>query len=100
MMRPDKKAKWIVGITGTALSAFILSQLDMNPTSEADTQSSQQLGYQTEDSAEDTVGLSDREIELATKDWTNFTVEFDGENPSAVRHQPVNPPADRNTSRS
>ena len=33
MMKPNKKAKWIVGITGTALSAFILSQLDANPAS-------------------------------------------------------------------
>ena len=29
-MKPNKTAKWIVGITGTALSAFILSQLDTN----------------------------------------------------------------------
>ena len=46
MMKPNKKAKWIVGITGTALSAFILSQLDANPTS--NNQANQPVAYQNE----------------------------------------------------
>lgn len=106
-MKPNKKAKWVVGITGTALSAFILSQLDTNPTS--DNQSNQPVAYQTEVSAENVNGLSDREQELAKKDWSNFIVDPNAGNQSttdqsinqpAVQQQPITPPTNRNTSRS
>lgn len=105
-MKPDKKAKWIVGITGTALSAFILSQLDTNSTSDANTQVSQQeVAYQSETSVENPTKLTEREQELANKDWTNFTIEDKPAEDSVgsqsmIQQQPVNPPTDRNTSRS
>lgn len=73
MMKPNKKAKWIVGITGTALSAFILSQLDANPTSS--NQVNQQVSFQNEAPAENKAKVSNREQELANKDWGNFSVE-------------------------
>lgn len=110
MMKPNKKAKWIVGITGTALSAFILSQIDTNPTS--NNQANQPVAYQTDVSSEKSNGLSNREQELANKDWSNFTVEPNTDNQptkqpatdSSVNQppvqQPINPPTDRKTSRS
>lgn len=110
MMKPNKKAKWIVGITGTALSAFILSQMDANPNS--NNQTNQPVAYQTDVSSEKPNGLSNREQELANKDWSNFTVESNTDNQptkqpatdSSVNQppaqQPINPPTDRQTSRS
>ena len=122
MMKPNKKAKWIVGITGTALSAFILSQLDANPAS--NNQVNQPVVSQNKVAVENTNGVSDREQELANKDWSNFTVESNSENQSKAQsaeqpkaqptnptateptitqpaaQQPVTPPTDRNTSRS
>ena len=76
MMKPNKKAKWIVGITGTALSAFILSQLDANPAST--NQADQPVVSQNEAAVENSNGGSD-EQELANKDWSNFTVESNSE---------------------
>lgn len=80
MMKPNKKAKWIVGITGTALSAFILSQMDANPTSS--NQVNQQVSFQNEAPAENTAKVSNREQELANKDWGNFSVEANAEKQS------------------
>lgn len=125
MMKPDKKAKWIVGITGTALSAFILSQLNTGSTSNTNNPSNQQVAYQTDVSKENTNKISEREQDLANKDWTNFTTESNKEartnqqtdqsttdqqvdqrstnqsvDQPAIQQQPVNPPTDRNTSRS
>ncbi len=110
MMKPNKKAKWIVGITGTALSAFILSQLDANPAST--NQADQPVVSQNEAAVENSNGGSDREQELANKDWSNFTVESNLESQTEdqtateptitqpAAQQPVTPSTDRNTSRS
>lgn len=116
-MKPNKTAKWVVGITGTALSAFILSQLNTTPIS--NNQSNQQTAYQSEEvSAENINWLEDREQKLANKDWSNFTIEPNTENQTTTDQpvqeqpatdssviqpavqQPINPPTDRNTSRS
>ena len=147
-MKPNKQAKWIVGITGTALSAFILSQLNTNTNATSNNQTSQQVSYQTEVPTVKQKGLSNREKELAKKDWSNFTVDSNTEkkstavasnkstekstnqstdtvkksitnkpaaqpsqpasqsntnttvNQPVVQQQPINPPTDRNTSRS
>lgn len=82
MMKPNKKAKWIVGITGTTLSAFILSQLDAYPNS--NNQTNQPVAYQPEVSAETTNVSTEREQELAKKDWSNFTVESNTEKKSTA----------------
>lgn len=112
-MKPNKQAKWIVGITGTALSAFILSQLNTNATS--NNQTPQQVSYQNEAPTVNQEGLSNREKELAKKDWSNFSVESSTQTQTTDQStaqqpadssinqpaaQPINPPTDRNTSRS
>lgn len=125
-MKPNKQAKWIVGITGTALSAFILSQLNTNTNATSNNQTSQQVSYQTEVPTVKQKELSNREKELAKKDWSNFSVESSTQtqttstnkpatqpsqsasqsntnttvNQPVVQQQPINPPTDRNTSRS
>lgn len=110
MMKPNQKAKWIVGISGTALSAMILGQLNLNST--LNNQTNQPVAYQNEASAENTNGLSDREQELNNKDWTNFTVESNTDNQTTNQpatdtsvsqqsvQQSITPPTNRNTSRS
>jgi len=79
-MKPNKKAKWIVGITGTTLSALILSQLDTNAAS--NDQNNQPVAY-TEVSANNTNVSSNREKELVKKDWSNFAVDSNSEKKSA-----------------
>lgn len=98
-MKPNKKAKWIVGITGTTLSAFILSQMGTTPN--VNLENNQPVAYEseasTEVSTETSVG-SDREQELANKDWTNFSVASNTEEPPT--YQATEPSTDRNTQRS
>lgn len=81
-MKPNKKAQWIVGITGTTLSAFILSQLDAYPSSNKET--NQPVAYQTEVSAKTANVSSAREQELANKDWSNFKVVSNTEKKSTA----------------
>lgn len=61
-MKMNTKAKWIVGITGAAFSAFVLSALD-NP-APAD---------QSTLSAEVNDNMSEREKELVQLDWSDFS---------------------------
>lgn len=76
MMKPNKKAKWIVGITGTTLSAFILSQLDTSAA--ANNSKNQPVAYQTEAATNNTNAVSTKE----NKDWNNFTVDSNTEKKS------------------
>jgi hypothetical protein len=67
-MKANTKAKWIVGITGTAFSAFIISQLD------------QSLSTETEPNTvmlatEITESMSSREKELIQLDWSDFSIQ-------------------------
>lgn len=94
-MKPNKKAKWIVGITGTTLSAFILSQMGTTPN--VNLENNQPVAYESEASTETSVE-SDREQELANKDWTNFSVASNTEEPPT--YQATEPSTDRNTKRS
>ncbi|MFB6469471.1 hypothetical protein ACE38V_22310 [Cytobacillus sp. Hz8] len=61
-MKPKTKAKWIIGVTGTAFSAFILGQLnDSTPTNAESTTK-----------VEITDSMSAKEKDLAKLDWSNF----------------------------
>lgn len=74
-MKPNNKAKWIIGITGTAFSAYVLGQLDDTP---MDNSHKENIAMATEvyDS------MSEREKELVSLDWSNFTLQ-QGEEKSA-----------------
>lgn len=64
-MKASTKAKWIVGITSTAFSAFIISNLDQpvtNPNSNI---------FATEI----TDSMSAEEKELIQLDWTDFSLQ-------------------------
>lgn len=68
-MQGNKKAKWIVGITGAAFSAFMLSQLD-NSNNENQGQTNEQVsGVEINDT------MSEREKELVMLDWSDFSVQ-------------------------
>ncbi|MED3662861.1 hypothetical protein NST62_11620 [Ureibacillus sp. FSL K6-8385] len=67
-MKPGKKAKWIVGIAGTAFTAFVLGQLDDTPVYSSNTNN---IGMVTEVND----SMSEREKELVQLDWSNFTLE-------------------------
>ncbi|WP_075980058.1 hypothetical protein [Bacillus massilinigeriensis] len=65
-MKPKAKAKWIIGVTGTAFSAFVLGQLNDTPTA-ANSEDSLKI--------EITDSMSEREKELAKLDWSNFAIQ-------------------------
>lgn len=63
-MGKSKSPKWIIGLTGTALSAFVFSQIAANQPGD------------TELSVEKAVmnTMSNEEKELVQLDWTNYTI--------------------------
>lgn len=67
-MKANNKAKWIVGITGTAFTAFIISQLDQSISTDTATNANT-LEIEITDS------MSEREKELVLLDWNDFTVQ-------------------------
>lgn len=69
-MKVGTKAKWIVGITGAAFSAFVLGQLDDTPVQKNNTYADT-IGLITEVND----SMSEREKELVQLDWSNFTLQ-------------------------
>lgn len=67
-MKSNKKAKWIVGITGTAFSAFVLGQMNDTP---VENPNNTNIAMVTEIND----SMSEREKELVQLDWSNFTLE-------------------------
>ncbi|WP_342468425.1 hypothetical protein [Ureibacillus sp. FSL K6-3587] len=68
-MKANNKAKWIVGITGVAFSAFVLGQINGTPVhSSATNPNDAALEIEINDS------MSEREKELVKLDWSNFTL--------------------------
>ncbi len=63
-MAKSQKSKWILGLTGTALSAFVISQVGANPGNNS---------FQGPQSIT-TKAMSKMEKELVQLDWTNFEV--------------------------
>jgi len=68
-MKPGKKAKWIIGIAGTAFSAFVLGQLNDTPVDYSVNNANFAMVTEVNDS------MSEREKELVQLDWSNFTLE-------------------------
>lgn len=66
-MKVNTKAKWIVGLTGAAFSAFVLGQLDDTPTKATNTNNGL--------SSEVTDTMSKREKELVQLDWNDFVIQ-------------------------
>lgn len=64
-MKNNNKAKWIIGITGTAFSAFVLGQINDVPTNTTGDTPTMEL----------TDSMSKEEKKLAKLDWNNFTIE-------------------------
>lgn len=63
-MKPNKKAKWMIGAAGAAFSAFVLTQIDTT-------------GAAVDPINPDIViseSMSDREKELLALDWTNYEI--------------------------
>ena len=67
-MKANNKAKWMVGITGAAFSAFVIGQLNNNP-NPADKINTIATEVEINDS------MSEREKELVQLDWSNFSVQ-------------------------
>lgn len=70
-MKGSTKSKWVVGIAGTAFTAFVLSQLGSGG-SEANVNS-----YNTDSLKIDSkvyASMDDKEKELVQLDWSNFTI--------------------------
>lgn len=62
-MAKSKKSKWIIGLTGTALSAFVIGQIGGNEPNNS--------------GAADiinTKALSAEEKEMVQLDWSNYTI--------------------------
>lgn len=80
-MKSHIKAKWIVGMTGAAFSAFVLGQLDDTPTNTGNnsemisTAEISNIENNSVMAAEVNDSMSDREKELAQLDWSNFTLD-------------------------
>lgn len=68
-MNGKQKAKWIVGVTGTAFTAFVLSQFAMGDTNASNTTNNSNNNVQSEITAK----MSEEEKELVQLDWSNFS---------------------------
>lgn len=63
-MAKSNKPKWIIGLTGTALSAFVLSQVIPNESTKDINEPSNII----------TKSMSKQEKELVLLDWTNYNI--------------------------
>ncbi|WML60271.1 hypothetical protein [Neobacillus sp. PS2-9] len=82
-MNKSNQSKWVLGITGTALSAFVISQISVNQPSQG-LPNSETIIYKS---------MSNEEKEFAQLDWSNFSIN------GAVVSESVMQ-SDRNTRRS
>ncbi|MEH6956013.1 hypothetical protein [Neobacillus drentensis] len=83
-MAKSKKSKWLIGVTGTALSAFVISQVGTN-------QQGQNL---TSDQSIITNSMSKEEKDFVQLDWSNYSIYGDDVVTKGVEQ------SDRQTSRS
>lgn len=82
-MAKSTKSKWLLGVTGTALTAFVITQIGTNPGNEGSVVNDLSL----------TKSMSKEEREYAKLDWSNFVIN--GESVSGGVRQ-----SDRQTRRS
>ncbi|CAH2714199.1 hypothetical protein BACCIP111895_01360 [Neobacillus rhizosphaerae] len=64
MLAKSKKAKWTIGLTGTALSAFVISQIGGNQPSQSLQNSEIVI----------TKSMSKQEKEFVQLDWSNYEI--------------------------
>lgn len=89
-MKGSTKSKWVVGIAGTAFTAFVLSQLGGGG-NEANVNS-----FNTDSLKIDSkvyASMDDKEKELVQLDWSDFSINESNTNVGAGQ-------SDRNTRRS
>ena len=70
-MKTNHKAKWMVGITGAAFSAFVIGQLNNNPNPTEKT-NTMATAIETNHS------MSEREKKLVQLDWSDFSSQANG----------------------
>lgn len=66
-MKTNTKAKWVVGVSGVAFSAFIIGQLDTS------------VANNNGLAVEITENMSEREKELLSLDWSDFSIQTSNE---------------------
>ncbi|MBL4953412.1 hypothetical protein JK635_14485 [Neobacillus sp. YIM B02564] len=64
-MAKSKKGKWIIGLTGTALSAFVISQVGADQMNNNNQNTTTPTAVQS---------MSKQEKKLAQLDWSNYTI--------------------------
>lgn len=64
-MAKSTKSKWVIGITGAALSAFVISQIGPG---------SQNQGATAAQGSSTTASMSQQEKELVQLDWSNYSI--------------------------
>ena len=63
-MAKSNRSKWVIGLTGTALSAFVISQVGANQANQGNTT----MGTVV------TKSMSKQEKEFVQLDWTNYSI--------------------------
>ncbi|MCQ6280356.1 hypothetical protein [Bacillus sp. EB600] len=64
-MVKSNKSKWIIGLTGAALSAFVITQVSST--------NGQDLGVTAQEKSQIS-GMSKQEKELVQLDWSNYSI--------------------------
>jgi hypothetical protein len=64
-MAKSNKSKWVLGLTGAALSAFVLTQVNGS--------GGQDQGVTAQENIS-TAGMSKQEKELVQLDWSNYSI--------------------------
>jgi hypothetical protein len=64
-MAKSNKSKWVIGFTGAALSAFVLTQVNGS--------GGQNQGVTAQEKIS-TAGMSKQEKELVQLDWSNYSI--------------------------
>lgn len=87
-MAKSNKSKWIIGLSGAALSAFVISQVG--------------AGQSQDPTVKDTIpsaSMSKQEQELVQLDWTNYSINGAAVSGGSSEQQQQSP-SDRQTRRS
>jgi hypothetical protein len=64
-MAKSKQSKWVIGLTGAALSAFVITQVSGNGGQDQTAKTQEKM---------QTVGMSKQEKELVQLDWSNYSI--------------------------
>lgn len=64
-MAKSNKSKWVIGLTGAALSAFVLTQVNGSGGKDQGVTVQEKIS---------TAGMSHKEKELVQLDWTNYSI--------------------------